>query len=239
MRSINQSNEIFTFHLVKIPFLSLPKFLFSSLHKRNIPGVLHSESFFTMNLGESIFSPNRYNLQSFAFFVWWREESFLDAMLNDPSFGILKEGWHVRMKLYRRWGEISSLKEATIVTKQELSEKPVVAVTLARLKLTQTLRFIKWGKPVEKQVKNHSGQILALAALRPLNTFSTFSIWKNESAMIDMVYGRDRQFDGESHQLAMMERNRKDFHYEFTTMRFTPFKEVGVWKGESNYLNLS
>ncbi len=144
-------------------------------------------------------------------------------------------GWHIRMKLYRRWGKITELKEATVTPDLAVPDKPIVAVTLARLNLLQTRRFIKWGKPVEGQVRDHQGQTLALAAIRPLNTFSTFSIWRNESEMINMVQGRNKINDGDSHQLAMQERIRKDFHHEFSTMRFAPFKEVGVWNGKSGY----
>jgi len=33
----------------------------------------------------------------------------------------------------------------------------------------------------------------------------------------------------------MKERNRKDFHVEFTTLRFQPLEEYGSWKGKSTY----
>ncbi len=231
------NTEIFSFHLVTIPFLDVPRFVFTPMHGKNIPGLNHSESFFTMNLGESIVSPPRYNFKTFALFAWWSDEKFLDDFLQQTSFQFLNDGWHVRMKLYRRWGEISEIKNAFLNPPTTTTDSPVVAVTLARLNLLQTHRFIEYGKPVESQVRNHHGQTLALAAFRPLNTFSTFSIWKNESEMINMVRGGDKLRDGESHKLAMQERNRKDFHHEFTTMRFMPFKEIGIWNGKSGYTN--
>jgi hypothetical protein len=226
--------EIFSFHLVRIPFWKVPYFVFTRLHQKRIPGLRHSEGFFTMNLGESIVSPPRYNLKTFALFAWWSDEKSLEEFLQQPAYRIFNEGWHVRMKLYRVWGEISELKTATLEEPITQADVPVVAVTLARLNLFQTHRFIAWGKPVESQVRNHHGTLLALASFRPLNTFSTFSIWKNESEMINMVRGSKPQ-DGDSHKLAMQERNRKDFHHEFTTMRFIPFKEMGVWNGKSGY----
>lgn len=188
-----------------------------------------------MNLGEPIMSALRYSFKNFAFFAWWRDEVFLDEFLQQSPYHFFEGGWHVRMKLYRRWGEITELKNAAIDSNLALPNQPVVAVTLARLNLLQTRRFIRWGKPVERQVRDHKGQILALAAIRPLNTFSTFSIWKNEAEMINMVQGKNKSYDGESHKLAMQERVRKDFHHEFSTMRFAPFKEIGVWNGKSGY----
>lgn len=188
-----------------------------------------------MNLGEPVLSAPRYNFQSFAFFAWWRDEDSLEEFLRQPSHHFFEDGWHVRMKLYRRWGKIAALENAIVDPSLAVPNKPMVAVTLARLKLSETLRFTKWGKPVESQVRDHKGQTLALAALRPLNTFSTFSIWKNESEMLSMVQGKNKINDGESHKLAMQERTRKDFHHEFSTMRFTPIKEVGMWNGKSGY----
>lgn len=230
MTAPNPGSEIFSFHLAHLPIWKLPGYLSSHPRKGEIPGQNHSESFFTMNLGESIVSPLRYNLNAVAFFAWWREESFLDAFLNQPSQRFLREGWHVRMRLYRRWGRISGLNEAYVYPHVVEVDQPVAAFTLARLKLSETSRFIRWGKPVESQVRDHPGQILALAAIRPLNTFSTFSVWRSEAEMLNMVGGR--WAEGQ-HLQAMQERARKDFHREFSTLRFAPFKEAGIWQGKS------
>lgn len=229
-------NEIFSFHLMELPLTKVPFFLFGSTDK--ISGLKHSERFLTMNLGAPIASASRYNLKNAAFFAWWKEEHFLNEFLESPSGVHFSSGWHVRMKLYRRWGQMSELNDAVVAPELAKQDQAMVAVTLARLNILQTSRFIKWGKPVESQVRDHQGQIMALAAIRPINTFSTFSIWKNEFEMINMVHGRNHG-DGESHKSAMQERARKDFHHEFTTMRFTPFKEVGTWNGKSNYLSIS
>src|SRR5690606_16477465 len=44
-----------------------------------------------------------------------------------------------------------------------------------------------------------------------------------------MVRGRQPEIDGTGHRDAMRKRIRKDFHYEFTTMRFVPLSEHGQW----------
>lgn len=231
------SREIFSFHLARISLVDTPHFLLSPMHRREIPGLKHSESLIAMTLGESIASPRRYHLTKVGLFAWWSDETHLDDFLKWPDHRAFADGWHVRMKLYRRWGRISELDEAVIDPElAPTADRPVVAVTLARLNLFETSRFIRWGKPVERQVRDHVGQVLALAAIRPLNTFSTFSIWKNEAEMIDMVHGRNKQRDGEDHRLAMEERTRRDFHHEFTTLRFAPFKEAGSWNGTSDYI---
>ncbi len=231
---MESSKEIFSFHLLKLPLTKVPFYLLGSMN--NVSGLKHSEKLLTMNLGTPITSSSRYNVRNAAFFAWWKEEPSLDEFLESPSGALFHSGWHVRMKLYRRWGQISELKNAIVTPELEKHDQSIVAVTLARLNVFQTARFIKWGKPVERQVRDHQGQVLALAAIRPINTFSTFSIWKNESEMINMVHGRNRE-DGDSHNAAMKERVRKDFHHEFMTMRFAPFKEIGTWGGKSIYLS--
>jgi hypothetical protein len=110
----------------------------------------------------------------------------------------------------------------------------VVAVTLARLKLPQITRFIRWGKPVEELVRDHPGTTLALASMRPLRTFSTFSVWRSQQEMTDMVHGHSYKSESSPHAEAMTERNRKDFHYQFTTLRFRALAEHGEWKGQRN-----
>lgn len=226
-------DEIFSFHLAKLSLAKLPRFLMSSVHKQNVPGLKHSESLMTMNLGEPIMSGHRYGFETIAFFAWWTDETSLEEFMKRPT--AFESTWHVRMKLYRRWGEVTELKDAFVDPSLASPDEPVVAVTLARSKILETRRFIKWGRPVEAQVRDHQGKRLALAAIRPLNTFSTFSIWKSEQEMLGMVSGKDGSRDGESHRSAMQERVRKDFHHEFTTMRFVPLGESGIWQWRSDY----
>lgn len=78
------------------------------------------------------------------------------------------------------------------------------------------------GKPVEGLVRDHPGKLFALAAMRPLNTLSTFSIWKTEKDMIAMVKGDN------VHGRAIGEQMRRSFHHEFTTMRFYLLSEHGT-----------
>ena len=64
----------------------------------------------------------------------------------------------------------------------------------------------------------------------------TFSIWKNQKEMTNMVHGHSEVTKPKRHSNAMKERNRKDFHFEFTTLRFETISEHGTWKGKSNYI---
>ena len=187
-----------------------------------------------MQLGASLFSPSRWHVHRLAVFAQWDDDAAIDDFLDSTSLGrTLSAGWHVRMNFLRRWGHVDAFDGLPRSTAEEDLDAPVVAVTLARLKVSQSLRFIRWGKPVEELVRDAAGTTLALAATRPVGTLSTFSVWESTRQMIDMVRGTGETDRPERHAAAMAERNRKDFHHEFTTLRFAATSEHGSWQGRT------
>jgi hypothetical protein len=230
--------SIFTYHLVKTSYFSALKAILSPLNPNRAPGLLHSETMTCMTLGSSIFSPSRILARQVAFFAQWESEKAIDDFLTLDSFGKkIAKGWHVRLKLIRQWGEISEFKITDQCLDNNPIDFPVVAVTLARMKWLQIPRFIQWGRPVEKLVRDHPGTILSSASIRLPQTVSTFSIWKSQKEMIDMVHGHSSVPKPERHLLAMKERERKDFHFEFTTLRFIAVSEFGEWNGQKNIIH--
>ena len=170
-------------------------------------------------------------LRNLAVFASWESEGALDAFLADSKLGrTLSTGWHVRL----RFGHLPGLDDLPANAEDSDPTQPVVAVTLARLRLPELVRFIRWGKPVEKLVRDHPATTLALAAIRPPRTFCTFSIWRSQREMTDMVHGRGSSPGADRHAKAMVERDRKGFHHEFTTLRFRALAEHGEWRGQSN-----
>lgn len=219
--------DIFSYHLIDAPVHEVLARLLFSGRLAQVDGLQHSECLLTMKMGASVMSPGRYNFGSLAFFGWWRDTAALDAFLERPPYRVFERpGWHVRLKFYRKWGDYAGLGEAPLHSVEDPGGE-VVAVTLARLKLQNTLRFARWGRPVEQQIRDHPGQTCARVAFRPVNTFSTFSIWESEEAMRGMVRGMSEARDGVEHRNAMVERARNPFHHEFMTLRFVPLAEHG------------
>ncbi|MDX2089161.1 MAG: hypothetical protein SFX73_14990 [Kofleriaceae bacterium] len=222
--------EIFSYHLIQAPAYSVAARLLSSTALRRVEGLRHAECLLPMKMGHTVALPGRYHLRSLALFAFWNDEAHLDRFLESPPYRVFeRQAWHIRLRFYRRWGSYKGLDEATAYSQLANPEGPVVGVTFARLKLTETLRFARWGKPVEMQVRDHPGVLRATVAFRPLRTFSTFSIWRSEQDMLGMVRGRQAELDGTRHREAMKERVRRDFHHEFTTMRLIPLSEHGTW----------
>ena len=228
---------IFSYHLIELPFFEGVKKIFSSQISKDITGLIHSEYMTAMTLGAPIFSTSRVLIGQVTVFMQWENENALENYLEQDSFGrIIAKGWHVRLSFIREWGKFSRFKLPNDKDHLESPNSPVVAVTIARMKPLAVPRFIHWGRPVEKLVRDHPGTTLSLASVKFPNTVSTFSIWKSEKEMTDMVHGHSKVEKPKRHSKAMKERERKDFHFEFTTLRFKPLAEFGKWKGRSNFI---
>lgn len=185
-----------------------------------------------MQLGAPTVSPVRMQLRHLAVFAQWVDEAALEAFLADHPLGRrLDRGWHVRLAFLRQWGSLADLPGLSGRGQRTDPVEPVVAVTIARTRFVELPRFLRWGKPVERLVRDHPAVTLATAAVRPPRTVSTFSVWRTARDMVDMVHGRGGQPAPDRHRTAMAERRRRDFHHEFTTLRFRPLSEHGTWDG--------
>jgi hypothetical protein len=185
-----------------------------------------------MRLGSPAVSLERMQLRRLAMFAEWEDESALERFLADDHLGRrLSDGWHVRLQYLRRYGEVAALAGLPVRAGRWDPEEPIVAVTVARLKLPELPRFLKWGRPVERLVARHPGTTFATAAIRPPRTFSTFTIWRSVRAMTDMVHGHSAVPQPHRHAVAMAEQHRRDFHHESAFMRFRPLSEHGTWEG--------
>jgi hypothetical protein len=225
---------LFTFHLATPGLATTVGALLRPPTSASVPGLSHAECLMPMQLGAPVFSPARLQLRRLAMFAAWDSEAALDAFMQDTRLGrALAAGWHVRLSFLRRWGRVAAFDGLPAEAGETDPDAPVVAVTVARMKMLQVPRFLRWGVPVERLVRDHPGKTLALAANRPLGTIATFTVWETARDMFDMVRGHGAIEAPERHAAAMVERNRKDFHFEFTTLRFSCISEHGAWEGRS------
>ncbi|TCP56909.1 hypothetical protein EV191_101858 [Tamaricihabitans halophyticus] len=224
---------IHSFHLAELAPAVTIRTLARPPSATTTPGLRHAECLAMMRLGAPIITPARLQLGRIAMFAEWSDERALERFLTSDRLGRqLATGWHVRLRFLRRYGQVAALSELPPQLERAEPTEPVVAVTLARLKLPELPRFLRWGRPVERFVANHPGTTFATAAIRPPRTFVTFSIWRTVREMTDMTHGRDETPDAATHAKAMAEQHRKDFHHESTFMRLRPLSEHGSWQGD-------
>jgi hypothetical protein len=226
---------LFTFHYARSTIGTTVRALYRPPTRQQFPGLKHAECMMRMTLGAPILSPARMQFGHLTMFAAWESQAAIDDFLATAGLGrTLATGWHVRLAFQRRWGHISEFDGLAETVGEQDPAAPVVAVTLARMKLPQLPRFISWGRPVEELVRDHPGATLAIAAIRLPRTVSTFSVWTSQQEMVEMVRGHSSVPQPERHVAAMAERRRKDFHFEFTTLRFRPIAEYGNWDGRTN-----
>ncbi len=223
---------IHSFHLIDVTALESARVLVRPPDGRTVTGLQHAECLVLMRFGAPILSPARLQLRRLAMFAQWDDESSLDRFLDADAFGRrLATGWHVRLQYLRRYGAIAALGDLPDRAGDWDLGEPIVAVTIARMKLGELPRFLRWGRPVERLVATHPAAVFSTGAQRPPHTISTFSIWRTVREMTEMVHGRSDVPDAHVHQVAMAEQRRRDFHHESTFMRFRPLSEHGTWQG--------
>lgn len=225
---------IHSFHLAEVPVSVGARALTRPLPGADTPGLDHAECLALMRLGSPVVSMDRLQLRRLAVFAQWQDEAALDRFLVEHPLGRhLERGWHVRLEFLRRWSTLAALRGLPARAGTWEQDEPVVAVTVARMRLPEVPRFLRWGRPVERLVRDHPATTVALAAIRPPRTISTFSVWRTVREMEEMVHGRSAVTDPERHSAAMVERRRRDFHHEFATYRFRPLAEHGSWEGRT------
>ena len=218
--------SIFSYHLVKLPLRVAVRLMLFPVRARDIKGLVYAETMSAMVLGSPVYSMSRFFSRQIVVFAQWENEHELNAFLQENAIGKqISKGWHIRLKFVRQWGAISGFKIPENDSEVVDENTPVVAVTIARMRYTQIPRFLRWGRPVEKQVRDNTESKMSLASIRYPNTISTFSIWNTKKAMTAMVHGHSQMPDPKRHHNAMKERERKDFHFEFTTLRFLSLGE--------------
>lgn len=77
--------NIFSYHLVRIPFTLAIKGLFSAPIKRNTKGLIHSEYMTAMTLGSPIISSSRFLIKQVAIFAQWENEEALENYLKKKN----------------------------------------------------------------------------------------------------------------------------------------------------------
>lgn len=227
--------RIYTYGLAKTGFGTTLSAMYRPPNKAEVPGLIQAECMAKMRLGAPTFSVERFQLHTVSMFAAWESQDAIDNFMLNTAIGRrFSEGWHVRMTFLRRWGFVKEFDDLPESAEDTDPAAPVIAVTLARMRFTEVPRFIRWGLPVEELVRDHPGTTLASAAMRLPRTVATFTIWKSQREMVAMVKGHSHVERPERHANAMKERDRKDFHFEFATLRFKPISEHGKWEGREN-----
>ena len=161
------------------------------------------------------------------FIGFWDDEEAIDRFMDaDPVGRRFSEGFHARLKPLRAFGSWPGLPRDLPSIRAVPHEGPVVVITLGRLRLSQTVRFLRASRPAEAAAKDHEGLVWGSAATRP-PFVATVSIWESTRDAAAFAYGQQQP----AHPNAIAAQQRKDFHRRSAFIRFEPVRLDGALDG--------
>lgn len=161
--------------------------------------------------------------------AFWDDEESVDRFEDShPLAQRLAGGFRARLRPLRAFGSWPGLPPEVPGTRAVAHEGPVVVLTLARVRISQTVRFLRTSRPAEQSAVDDEAMIWGTAAARP-PFVATVSIWRSAQAAAAYAYGRQRP----AHSDAITEQQRKDFHRQSAFVRFAPVRLEGELTGKN------
>jgi hypothetical protein len=168
----------------------------------------------------------RPNLGRVGLIAGWDDESAVEAFLaGHPLAEQLAQGWHVRLqptRVFGAWPQLPGLP----ATEQPMDDaEPAAVLTLGRLRLSQTLRFLRASAAAEGLAVRDPALLASTGLARPPGLVATFSLWRRTSDMRAYAHG-----DSEPGHLAAIQAHAaRPFHHESAFIRFRPYAAKGTW----------
>jgi hypothetical protein len=164
-----------------------------------------------------------------ALIAFWDDDDDLDRFLATHRLAArLGEGWHARLEPVRRWGSWPGLPDSVTTTRAVDQDGPLAVLTLGRLRLTQTVRFLRVSGKAEASALASPGLIWATALARP-PFVATCSLWSATRALSTYAYGQRDP----GHPDAIAAHAQKPFHHESAFIRFRPYGSEGALDGRN------
>jgi hypothetical protein len=158
----------------------------------------------------------------------WENDQALDAFLaGHPLAEELAQGWHVRLAPTRIFGAWSKLDGLVAREMPMADDEPAAVLTLGRLRLSQTVRFLRASAAAEGLARRDPALLASTGLARPPSLVATFSLWRSTSAMRAYARGDVEK----AHLVATRAHAARPFHHESAFIRFRPYGAAGSWDG--------
>jgi hypothetical protein len=218
---------IATVHLADVGIARTLRLLTKRPRPDNTPGLRHANLALTAPLrGASLPVPTAGRIGLVAM---WDDDAAADRFeAEHPLAAALAGGFQVRLDPLRAHGTWPGLPVDVATSRTVDHEGPAAVLTLARLRLGQTIRFLRTSGKAEKAALGAPGLIWATAlALPPF--VATCSLWEDTGSLSTYAYGAREP----SHPDAIAEDDRKGFHHESAFIRFRPYAARGALHGRN------
>ena len=160
--------------------------------------------------------------------AWDGDAAVDDFLVGHPLAKQLAHGWHVRLaptRIFGAWSRLDGLARDEVPM---AGDEPAAVLTLGRLRLTQTLRFLRASAAAEGLALREPALLASTALARPPSLVATFSLWQTTEAM--RAYARGDADPG--HKAAVHAHAARPFHHESAFIRFRPYASTGSWDGK-------
>jgi hypothetical protein len=161
--------------------------------------------------------------------AFWDDDDAFDRFLDTSPVGQQFAGdFEARLRPLRAHGSWPGLPADVPSSRAVQHDGPVVVLTLGRLRMSQTVRFLRTSRPAEKAAAAHEGMLWGSAAARP-PFVATMSIWQSSQSTAAYAYGQQPP----AHSDAISAQQRKDFHRQSAFIRFAPTRLEGTLGGSN------
>ncbi|HEX7165404.1 MAG TPA: hypothetical protein VF230_00350, partial [Acidimicrobiales bacterium] len=193
------------------------------LQPANVPGLRWADSATLLPLA----STRPPSLRRAALLAFWDDEDAADAFRAEHPVGKrFAGGLRATLRPLRAFGSWPGLADDITASRAVPHEGPVVVFTLGRLRVSQTVRFLRTSRPAENAALDAEGFVWGTAAARP-PFVATVSAWASSRDAAAYAYARQRP----QHADAITEQQRRDFHVRSAFIRFDPTRVDGALDG--------
>lgn len=155
----------------------------------------------------------------------WDDESSAAAFVDTHPLAarFANDGFHAVLRPLRAFGTWPGLPVDVPRERVTHHDGPVIVTTLGRLRVSQTLRFLRASRPAERAAITADGFEWGAAAARP-PFVATVSMWSSDEAAAAYAYGEAQA----GHPQAIAGQRRKDFHRESAFVRYAVLSTSGT-----------
>jgi hypothetical protein len=161
--------------------------------------------------------------------AFWDDDAALDGFLAaHPLAETLAGGWRIRLEPLRAFGSWPGLPSDVPTARATDDDGPAAVLTLGRLRLSQTVRFLRTSAKAEARAVEAPGMIWATGLARP-PFVATCSLWESTRALSTYAFGHTEP----AHADAITEGEKKEFHHQSAFIRFRPYGSEGGLDGKN------
>ncbi len=193
----------------------------------SIPGLRHADVGVTAPLGGG--ARPAPDLGRIGLVAFWDDDADVDRFVDGhPLAAALADGWRVRLAPLRLWGAWPGVPDDLPRSRAVEHDGPAAVLTLGRLRLTQSRRFLRTSARAEARAVEAPGMIWGTALARP-PFVATCSLWASTEALATYAYGRRHP----AHPDAVAADAARPFHHRSAFVRFRPYASEGRLDGRN------